>query len=82
MAETKAAKALRYVSERRLVVERVGGDFAGIVARCRGDSGALYALGWDPRRKEWRCQCEANTNFHRTCSHLLALQMVVTKPAA
>lgn len=74
--ETKAEKAVRLVGERRLVVERVARGV--IVARCRGDSGAVYALGYDPRNREWRCTCPASREFHaRDCAHLLALKLVV-----
>jgi uncharacterized Zn finger protein len=44
-----------------------------IVAECRGDSGAVYMLGYDPGKKEWRCTCPAKT---RACSHILALMSV------
>jgi hypothetical protein len=44
-----------------------------IVAECRGDSGVVYFLGYDPDKKEWRCGCEARGD---SCSHLLALKLV------
>lgn len=74
MRETKGEKAVRYVRERRLLVERV--DRGVIIASCRGDSGEVYALGFDPGRREWRCTCEANKKFHRECAHLAALKLV------
>jgi len=85
--ETKAEKALRLVSERRLLVELVGGTTDGrIIARCRGDSDAIYDLGYDPRgpgqgRPAWRCTCEGFRHHPSTpCAHLLALQLVVVAP--
>jgi hypothetical protein len=78
MAETKAQKALRYVSERRLTVLRV--ERAIVVAECKGDSGEVYKLGFDPRDSQWRCTCEASAKFHRECSHLMALKLVTVKP--
>ncbi len=72
-------KARRLLTEGRLIVEKVHDGL--IVASCRGDSGEVYALGWDGRGKgEWRCQCESSAKFHRTCSHLLALKLVVVRP--
>jgi hypothetical protein len=43
------------------------------VAECRGDSGAIYLLGYDPTKQEWRCTCANRTD---SCSHLLALKLV------
>lgn len=96
MAETIEQKAHRLLAEGRLVVERVDppedlesvGDVPAarfIVASCRGFSeGEVYHLGFDPRSKsgrgEWRCTCQANAEFHRRCSHLIALQLVTRKP--
>lgn len=74
--EAARTKGVRLVGEGRLLVERVDGDL--IVARCRGDHGEVYNLGFDPRAGEWRCTCEART----TCSHLYALMLVTAKRAA
>jgi hypothetical protein len=75
--ETKAEKAVRMIAERRLMVERVAGQL--VVASCRGDSGSVYALGYDPTKREWRCTCPASREFHSTdCAHLLALKLVVS----
>lgn len=76
--ETKEQKALRYISERRLTISRV--DVDGLVlAVCRGDDG-VYTLGWDPEgRGRWGCTCEASRDFHRECSHLVALKMIVSR---
>jgi hypothetical protein len=65
----------RYLTEGRLTVERAGDG--AIVASCRGDSGDMYRLGYDPGRREWRCTCPAKTR----CSHLVALQLVTKRPA-
>ena len=73
--ESANVKGRRYLVEGRLHVERVRDGL--IVASCRGDSGATYALGFDPTRREWRCACPAL----RRCSHLVALQLVTERPA-
>lgn len=78
MAETKAQKALRYISERRLTVKRIEPTL--VLAVCRGDSGEEYQLGWRADKDVWGCQCEASAKFRRECSHLLALKLVVVKP--
>lgn len=78
-AETKAQKAIRLLTERRLTVDSVHDRL--IVATCRGDSGAVYRLGYRPDKDVWACQCEASAKFKRVCAHLLALQHVVVKPA-
>ena len=77
MAESADVKARRLLSEARLVVRVVGDTSrAGlIVAECRGDSGEIYTLGYDPRKQEWRCSCPA----HGRCSHLIALQLVTVR---
>jgi hypothetical protein len=78
--ETKQTKAHRILTEGRLVIDRV--DPGGlVVATCRGMSGEVYTLGWDNRgRGRWGCTCEASREFHRTCSHLTALQLIVARP--
>ncbi|MEK6275993.1 MAG: hypothetical protein AABM30_11755 [Actinomycetota bacterium] len=73
--ESVATKGRRYLVEGRLIVERVGNGF--IVASCRGDQGDVYALGYDPAKRQWRCTCPAL----RRCSHLVALQLVAERPA-
>lgn len=80
MAETKAEKALRYIAEGRLTVEKVGeGGRFRIMASCRG-SDEEYQLGYDADQKRWGCTCTANKEFNRRCSHLMALQLVTKKP--
>lgn len=71
--ETAADKALRLLTEGRLMVQSVDPDSRLVVAQCRGDSGAIYRLGHDPRG-EWRCTCD---EMKGNCSHLRALKLVV-----
>lgn len=83
MAESAEKKAHRLLTEGRLVVKRVddGGELPWVMAECRGfTDGELYHLGYDPGKNEWRCTCQASATFHRRCSHLIALQLVVRKP--
>ncbi len=79
MAETKHDRAARFLRERRLNVDLVerGGL---VVAECRGDSGTVHTLGWRPDQARWGCTCEASRRFHRECSHLVALKMIVVRP--
>lgn len=73
--EPLAKKARRLLAEGRLTVSQAAKGGA-IVAECRGDSGDVYKLGWDPRASEWRCTCPNP----RRCSHLAALQLVTVRP--
>jgi hypothetical protein len=73
MREPLDTKAKRYVLEGRLTVHRVDADGPVVEASVRG-SGAVYAVGHD--ESGWYCGCPART----TCSHLLALQLVVVRP--
>lgn len=81
MAESTEKKAHRALSEGRLTVEKILPNGL-IVAVCKGFSdGEVYNLGFDPRGKgSWRCTCSASADFHRRCSHLIALQLVTVKP--
>jgi uncharacterized Zn finger protein len=77
--ESADDKARRLLTEGRLIVRMVGnpGKSGWIVAECRGDSGDIYTLGYDPKGDgEWRCQCP---NMNGTCSHLAALKLVVVR---
>jgi hypothetical protein len=56
------------------MVQRVDPESRLVVAQCRGDSGAIYYLGHDPERNEWRCTC---AELKGNCSHLIALKRVV-----
>ncbi len=71
-------KAERLLTSGRLIVREVGnpGKPGRIVAECRGDTGAVYKLGYDPAKDEWRCTCP---ELRGKCSHLMALQLVVVK---
>lgn len=82
-ANTAERKAMRLLIEGRLDVTRhdTTGEHAGlIVATCRGDSGTVYTLGYDPRpatldSRRWRCTCP---ELRGACSHLQALKLIVT----
>lgn len=77
MRENADAKALRYLAEGRLEVERV--TETAVDATCRGDEGDLYRLVWNAERSRWECSCPA---YGPRCAHVLALGRVVRKPAA
>jgi hypothetical protein len=82
--ETLEDKAVRLISEGRLSVLRADDNNGLVVAACRGlSSGETHHLGFDPNGKnghgEWRCTCEASRGFRRKCSHLMALQLVVSR---
>lgn len=74
MPENARAKAHRLLAEGRLTVRTVSPRY--IHAECRGDSAEVYSLGYDVRRQQWRCSCDARGK----CSHLVALQLVTVKP--
>lgn len=75
--ENVADKGRRLLTEGRLNVQIVDPNRrAAVQAECRGDSGEVYALGFDSRRNEWRCNCEARGE----CSHLIALKLVTVRP--
>jgi hypothetical protein len=69
-------KARRLLIEGRLTIHKVEVQFGIVYATCKGDSGSVYKLGYDPRGQgEWRCSCPAKT----TCAHLNALKLVVVR---
>jgi uncharacterized Zn finger protein len=71
--EGAEVKGRRLLTEGRLTVTTLG--LASLVlAECKGDSGAVYKLGYDPRFKDWSCSCPA---LGKRCSHLVALKLVV-----
>lgn len=80
--ETKVAKAHRYLAEGRVRIERA--DEEGlVVATIRGDSGT-HSCGWDPGRSpHWRCTCPHYrlSASHPDCSHLIAVKLIVERPA-
>lgn len=71
--ESKEEKAVRYLGEGRLHVQRVVPDSL-VVAQVLGTGAGPYTLGYDPKAHEWRCNCPART---KECAHLIALQLVV-----
>lgn len=74
--ETVADKSRRLLTEGRLIVHKVEVDRGMVYAECRGDSGAVYKLGFDPRGQgDWRCSCPARGD----CAHLKALKLVVVR---
>lgn len=76
---TLEEKAAEILAGRRLTVTRIGTGDGAIVANCLSSDGlALYHLGFDPRRKQWRCTCPTPTT--KACSHLAALRLVVDDP--
>jgi len=79
MPENKQDKGRRLLTEGRLnvtFVNHVAEVAAPVKARCRGDSGEMYDLGYDAKAKRWGCTCEARGE----CSHLIALKLVTVKP--
>ena len=73
MRESAERKGRRYLTEGRLIVQRV--DASGIRATCRG-GGAGYSLGYENGR--WNCQCPALGR----CAHLCALMSVTVREVA
>lgn len=78
MTATIEEKAEEILVEGRLRVWKIAPE--GIVATCRSSSGSgFYYLGFDAKRREWRCTCPVLGK--RGCSHLAALRLVVHEPA-
>lgn len=73
-AENVEQKGRRYLTEGRLTVLKSDPRSGLVIAECRGTD-ATYKLGFDPRRREWRCTCPGPKS--RKCSHLVALRLVV-----
>ncbi len=75
MRETAAAKARRYLTEGRLRI--LEADELGGIAQVevRGDSGRVYACGWDSEGTF--CDCAARSH---DCAHLQALRLVALEP--
>lgn len=69
--EGAEAKARRYLTEGRLLVQAV--TDTRIAATVRGD-GALYRAGHNPVDR-WHCSCPARGR----CAHVLALQLVTVR---
>jgi len=67
-------KGRRYLTEGRLMIEKVDPDTGWVIATCRGTD-ALYHLGFDPTVKQWRCGCPARG----ACAHIYSLRSVVIR---
>lgn len=76
--ESRDAKATRLLTSARLSIDLVDQETKTVRARCRGDSGEWYELGYE-RGRGWYCNC---ANITPPCSHLLALWHCVTRPGA
>jgi hypothetical protein len=70
--ENADVKARRLLIEARLRILEADEESAIVVAECRGDSGAIYGLGYDGERRWW-CDCPT---YGARCSHVRALQLV------
>lgn len=71
MRENAAAKARRYLTEGRVVVEIAAR--AGVLALVRGD-GAHHRVSHTPSQG-WACTCPARGR----CAHLLAVGLIVSR---
>jgi hypothetical protein len=69
--ENAATKARRLLTEGRLRVTAANAKEPFLAASVRGDSGAIYDVGFEPDGGWW-CSCEARSR----CSHVLALQLL------
>jgi hypothetical protein len=72
VAESIEEKAERLLVDGRIRLVRVEPNSGLVVAKAEGDTGT-WDLGYDPKGREWRCNCPARV---RPCSHLLAVQLV------
>jgi uncharacterized Zn finger protein len=70
--ESANLKARRYLAEGRLRVREADEEGGIVHAECRGDSGAIYVVGYDSDRR-WSCTCPT---FGPRCSHVRALQLI------
>lgn len=77
--ENLEEKAARYLVEGRVTVTQIDDERRLIVAEVRGTD-TTYYTGFDPRRDNWACTCEANAKFNRRCSHIAALQLITRRP--
>jgi len=71
--EDARTRGCRLAAEGHLIVSYVSGRV--ITACCRGDSGEMHRLGYDPGRGWW-CACPALTK----CAYLQALHLVTITP--
>lgn len=77
--ENLEEKAVRYLAEARVTLTKIDEERRLIVAEVRGTD-TTYFTGFDPRKNEWACTCEASAKFHRRCSHIAALQLITRRP--
>ena len=73
--ESAQEKSRRYITEGRMRVLYVKPSDPRVRATCFGD-GQTWRQGYDLPPRGWWCDCPAKT----TCSHLLALRLVVEQP--
>jgi uncharacterized Zn finger protein len=73
--ESAADKGRRLLVEGRLIVREIR-PTGTIIAECRGDSGEVYTLGYNARKRAWGCTCQ---EMKGQCSHLVALQLVTVR---
>ena len=71
--EDAGGKSRRLLAEGRVTIRTVTPD--RITASVRGDSAAIYRVGWEP--SGWYCDCPA---LGRRCSHVRAVQLVTLEP--
>lgn len=72
-AENVEQKGRRYLTEGRVTVTSATEPDGLIVAEARGTDG-LYHLGYDPKKRQWRCTCPSGRGGR--CSHVTALKLV------
>lgn len=73
--ENAAEKARRLLAEGRVRVLDANEDDRVMQAEIRGDSGRVYATGWDADGVF--CSCATRT---LVCSHLRALRLIALEP--
>jgi hypothetical protein len=71
MREDAPTKARRLLIEGRIRITAANATEPFLAARVRGDSGAIYQVGFEPDGGWW-CSCDARGR----CSHVLALQLL------
>jgi hypothetical protein len=69
--ETREQKAVRFIATERVRVQAFGAGY--VVARVAGDTDD-YCVTW--AGKSWQCECEANRDYGKTCSHIIAVRMI------
>jgi hypothetical protein len=75
MREDAAVKARRLLAEARVRVLDANEDDGVMQAEVRGDSGDVYACGWD--HEGAFCDCPARS---QACAHLRALWLIALEP--